>query len=442
MRLLLAIQQLFSSRRTQPPVYDQHIKRQHNAFEKADEIRTTRSNVQTHLREVRPRKNGGKLTVPEEFATVTANTSSMAKSATATGRIKWRYPALMLFILVAIHLPLDILRMLPTAATTSSSGNPFLKMSNDSQTDYQSLNYNVTYVTSFWAEPVTSSEKNMSSHRAEIEAALLVNLDNPYFHQVVVILDSSSKDANCTHFESRMLDLQTQYFAQRRNQSVPTEELPVLTCVDRSEGQPTYFELFQYATSHVVTGEVVVFSNADHAFDNTVRWARYLKPTSVLVLTTWGYNQTTVPSVVQDHFELRSAHHPWNTRTVPKRCRVTRSSWDTYIFHKSMIQGRFKREDFTRETLDGNRTSFYMNERGAENAALHGLLMNISNATDYQACALIQSWHFHFASKTHKRGGKNGIWKNERDSDRVPGPYRFPRPSFEGAFWIEPHQNT
>ena len=91
---------------------------------------------------------------------------------------------------------------------------------------------------------------------------------------------------------------------------------------------------------------------------------------------------------------------------------------DTYLFHKSrLLANRIALDDpslFEREN-----TSFYMNERGAENAALHDIaqLLNISKV--WNACPLIRSWHFHLKSKTRK----DRTWKTGLNKKFVPEPW-------------------
>jgi hypothetical protein len=45
----------------------------------------------------------------------------------------------------------------------------------------------VSYITSFWAKP---PNEQVNPHRREVEAALLTNIHNPHFDQIVVFLDT------------------------------------------------------------------------------------------------------------------------------------------------------------------------------------------------------------------------------------------------------------
>ena len=56
-------------------------------------------------------------------------------------------------------------------------------------------------------------------------------------------------------------------------------------------------------------------------------------------------------------------------------------------------------------------TFFYMNENGAENAALWAVEQAYPFSSTYQGCDRIQSWHFHLTPKTHK--ARETAWKRD-----------------------------
>lgn len=148
-----------------------------------------------------------------------------------------------------------------------------------------------------------------------------------------------------------------------------------LKCVDVQTGQPTYYQLFQNALSDVVTGDVVVMSNADIAFDETISLARHMNPEVLTVLGTSGFSNAFPRNVRQVYESMMGTDyvtseelqkgHPGSWEV--NRCVETRFSWDTWIFYKNKLH-RLKEEDFQRLTLDGEMAFFYMNENGAENA--------------------------------------------------------------------------
>ena len=313
----------------------------------------------------------------------------------------------------------------PTKPITDKLTEPTAK---STPTD-SSFEPTMTLLTSFWAQP---ENEEIKPHRAEIEAAMVVNLDNPYITQMVLVLDGITPQANCTHFQKRMALL----FQKQTQQVYGVEgskkrKMSELTCIDRPEGQPTYLDMFQYSQHKAIKGRVVVLSNADHAFDDTIWRAAYVKPNTIVTLSSRGYavdkkktrgfDRLTVPEVIRQHYKTSGVQegplkiasdwcHPhWFTR-----------SWDTYIFVPTTIENKIRPTDFQR-TLHNNETEhFYMNEMGAERAAMNDLVEILARKPDenmrlrphrnrkrklkvttYNGCRLIHSFHFHFAPKMH-----------------------------------------
>jgi hypothetical protein len=177
--------------------------------------------------------------------------------------------------------------------------------------------------------------------------------------------------------------------------------------------------MFQYALHPQVKGEIVVLSNTDQAFDETIRFAKNVPARTIFTLSTSGYNNAVVPISIQHHYQSYVGE-PEQESTM-NRCRSQPNhrwmsagnysdSWDSYIFHPDTIRNdslmrpnAFKRRNFQRDLVP-----FYMNELGAENAALHGLVDSIPNVTLWNACSLIKSWHFHLTPKTHRND--TNIW--------------------------------
>ena len=103
------------------------------------------------------------------------------------------------------------------------------------------LGTRVSYVTSFWAK-VKGEEEN--PHRREVEAALLTNVYNVHFDQVVVFLDRTEDAESCVDFHQRMLDLSRAILGiseDRANELLANK----LQCVVVQTGQPTYYQMFQ-----------------------------------------------------------------------------------------------------------------------------------------------------------------------------------------------------
>jgi len=68
------------------------------------------------------------------------------------------------------------------------------------------------------------------------------------------------------------------------------DPLSKITCINVPGDQPTYFQMINYSLTDVVLGDVVVLSNADQAFDDTISYARYLNPSILAVLSTQGFS--------------------------------------------------------------------------------------------------------------------------------------------------------
>ncbi|CAB9504735.1 expressed unknown protein [Seminavis robusta] len=283
----------------------------------------------------------------------------------------------------------------------------------------------ISMVTSFWAQP---PDQEVSPHRQEIEASLLNNMNNPHFHQVVIILDGSNVNASCTHFKARMELVEADY-----NKFVGTDtsspdyqnrKKPILTCVDRTLGQPNYFEMFSYAADPtIVTGDVVILENADHAFDHTVQYASKIKDNVIMTLSSWGFDagKEKIPSPTKQHMQFI---HGWGldgmAGDLRRRCQGGSNSWDGYVFHRKIMQGRLDPSFFQR-----NNAFFLMNQKKAEWAALAALKSNFPEASFSNGCTVIQTWHMHGFPKMHGNNRK------------VPEPYDMGSGPDYGAY-LEP----
>jgi len=300
--------------------------------------------------------------------------------------------------------------------------NPFAEQQTDIMNELQQSQANISYVTSFWAE-----RRGIVSHphRLEIKAALLANILNPHFNQVVIFLDGISEEASCAHFLEEMKDLSLQLgevSVHRMFNNTQADPFSRVTCVGLSGGQPSYYQMFQNTLHEAVTSDIVVLANADQAFDDTMSLARFLNPEVLLVLGTRGYSEKISPDARALYEELVGRNHPmYLTEERPDRCLVTPGSVDTWIFHRKMIMGRLKEIYFQRLNIRKEMEFFYMNEMQAENAALWALNQCVTDFTSvYNACDRIHSWHFHLTPKTHSHATSWG---------RVPQPWSPPFPS-------------
>jgi len=310
----------------------------------------------------------------------------------------------------------------------------------------------VSYVTSFWAK---TPQTKIHPHRREIEAALLANIYNPHIDQVVVFLDGvTSGDDNveeefkssCVHFYQDMAEINRQFLQRSASSNTHgVDPMSKVTCVNVITGQPTYHQMFLNALSNVVTGDIVIMANADMAFDDSISKARKLKEDVLLVLGTRGFSMDATPASSRQFYDaIVGTEYMNNVNDKSERhkkdwdvdqCKVNPWSWDTWIFHKEAIQGQLQEEHFQRPSITSNEmTSFYMNENGAENAALWAMEQSSNFATTYNACDEIQTWSFHLTFRTHHSQGKS-VWSKNGDRVYIPKPWggTKKRPVFNGV---------
>lgn len=315
-----------------------------------------------------------------------------------------------------------------------SSGHIISNASRDQATQHDAK---VSYVTSFWAKKVKGEKVN--PHRREVEAALLANIYNPHFDQIVVFLEREDSTESCLDFYQAMSELSRQVFfgmtAEEETNKLLTAKV---NCVD-VQTEPSYYDMFSNALSDVVTGDIIVLANADMAFDDSMSLARSLNPEVLLVLGTSGFSDKMPPYLKSVYEESMSTvgSKKGHRRSEADRCAGPLFSWDTYIFHKSKLVGRLKEEDFKRPNRNNEKIFFYMNESGAENAALWAVQQSYPFSSTYNACDKIQSWHFHLAPKTHRKTP----WLQVSDVNSplyvsypglVPKPYGYPRKTSTG----------
>lgn len=283
--------------------------------------------------------------------------------------------------------------------------------------------YTVSYVTSFWAKDVKGGLPN--PHRREVEAALMANIHNPYFDQIVVFLDGVSEESNCMHFLQDMRDLDV---SMGLNVLEQEDSIAKVTCVGVHGSQPPYYQMFMNAVSDIISGDVVIMANADQAFDYTISAAGNLNPDVLAVLATRGFSND-MPQITNYFYRtLVGTQYLGNIgQTVTgghvgvNICGSNPYSWDTFIFHKNTLANRLKQDAFKRENMNNQMVFFYMNEMGAENAALWALQQSFPFKSLYNACDVIHSWHFHLTPKTHKE--HESPWKKVEKSPYGSVPY-------------------
>lgn len=275
----------------------------------------------------------------------------------------------------------------------------------------------VSLVTSFWSY---QPGEVANPHRREIKAALLANIYNPHFDQVVVFLDGVTGESNCFHFYQEM-----KRFSAKTHDKKGSPPMSKLQCVPVTKGQPTYYQMFQNTFHPHVKGDIVVLSNADMAFDHTISLAKTLNPEVLTVLGTNGFSNN-IPSDTRFFYDtlvgtdyISNVRQNQNGEWDEDMCRSTLFSWDTWIYTKSKIKGELKEDNFMRLKDNNEKAPFYMNENGAENAAMAAVQQSYPFTSFYNACDKIHSWSFHLTPKTHH--SQQIAWLNGKDN--VPPPY-------------------
>ena len=319
-----------------------------------------------------------------------------------------------------------------------SSSSPW--SSNHNFDDVDSLK-KVSYVTSFWAKTRHDTQhrwRNRAAHRREIEAALLANIYNPHIDQVVIFLDGVTTDdtndekfkSSCVHFHQDMAEINHQFLHTSPSTNThAVDPMSKVTCVNVITGQPTYHQMFLNALSDVVTGDIVIMANADMAFDDSISKARSLKEDVLLVLGTRGFSPDAMPIWTRQFYDIivRTENQQLKDSALDQ-CKVNSQTWDTWIFHKDAIKGQLEEKHFQRPNINNEMTPFYMNENGAENAALWAVEQCPSLATTYNACDDILSWSFHLTEKTHHQQGKTKWPKGDAGVGQNPKSVFVPEP--------------
>ena len=223
-------------------------------------------------------------------------------------------------------------------------------------------------------------------HAVEVQNAILLNIRIPHLDVVHVFLEASPE------FTCRELV----HFMEARGASFDAYRSR-LACTESSK-QPTYFDMFMLAKNHTPAGHVAIVLNADMVFDHTLSILRNLAPRTVGVIATAGFSSEMPKDLMSELKRLEPSLDI--SKTLTNRCydvkETERTSWDAFIFRPTELV--FSLEAFLDESTQ---TPFPMNQNGAENSALNGLLSNNKDILTTQLCDFVKMWHIHFAEKMH-----------------------------------------
>lgn len=226
------------------------------------------------------------------------------------------------------------------------------------------------------------------THQQEVELAFLLNVANKDIHTIYFAFERPHGDMGCEHLLRHLAELVRAKAVQDSAQ---------IRCSAYAK-QPTYLDMFHLALAQVPSRDVAIIANADMVFDESIRRACQLRKNQVAVLATSGLSEA--PKSVHDFYRRHFIHNIEDLESLaPSRCYeppTERTSWDAFIFHPTdinLIDNAFIDE--------ATGLPFFMNQHGAENAALHALLLSSRRLHAIQACDFIKMWHLHTAPKTH-----------------------------------------
>jgi len=243
-------------------------------------------------------------------------------------------------------------------------------------------------LTSFWAQRAPAHP-----HEKEVKGAILANLLNPHLAEIHVVLDGTTHNYGCDDFTAELDSLLK--FSTK-------EYVTQLKCTPWKGEQPTYHDLFKFSKRNDLRDKVVVLSNADMVFDDSIAALRSLDPASMVVIATGGLDKSETPDEIRWYFENFTGL-PLNH--VVSRCYedgTPRTSWDAHAFHPDSL------ELFEKDFIDvRSGKTFHMNRNGAENAALEAVSRHSDLLQFSQICDHVKMWHFHTTSKMHKT--ENGV---------------------------------
>ena len=148
-----------------------------------------------------------------------------------------RHTILLPFLVLLIVLTYSVKRL---GNLHLSSGHIKSNASRDQATHHHDAK--VSYVTSFWAKKVKGEKVN--PHRREVEAALLANIYNPHFDQIVVFLEGEDSTESCLDFYQAMSELSRQVFFGMAAEEESNKLLAAkVNCVD-VQTEPSYYDMF------------------------------------------------------------------------------------------------------------------------------------------------------------------------------------------------------
>ena len=227
-----------------------------------------------------------------------------------------------------------------------------------------------------------------NSHHHEVELAFLLNVANDAIDTVYFAFERTHGTYGCKHLLTHLSGLMHTYAVQKTAN---------VDCTAYAR-QPTYLDMFHLALAKVTSKDIAIIANADMVFDSSARIIHELQINQAAVLATSGLYKA--PRFIRDFYgnDFDLAGIDVNS-VAPDRCYAPpteRTSWDAFIFHPADIH--IADHTFVDEATGA---PFFMNQHGAENAALHAIMSSTGGLTTIQACDFIKMWHLHTTPKMH-----------------------------------------
>lgn len=226
------------------------------------------------------------------------------------------------------------------------------------------------------------------AHWAELAGALHVNVHNPFFGKVHILMESPT-GRECDELQSKISEA-----LNGAEWSADAEKR--LTCVPVS-AQPTYGDFFDYANS-ALAGKVVVLANTDVAFDDTLG----LIDSEAFDTGGVGYVLSVQPPPYSgDYSRLYGTECDSDTRCTiggVDGWRWGGNSWDVYVFHSPL------------QSMESKYLDHFMNNRGGENRAAYQL-EKVAGVPLSNPCKHIHAFHWHCS------GGDMHAQKDRVDRD-------------------------
>jgi hypothetical protein len=223
--------------------------------------------------------------------------------------------------------------------------------------------------------------KEDHSHWAELAGALHVNLHNPFFAEVHVLMESPS-GSECDQIQDHISEV-------LNGARLSADARERLICVPVSD-QPTYGGFFDYANSKLA-GKLVVLANTDVQFDETLG----LIDAEALSSGDVGFVLSVQPPPYSgDYAQLFGTECDSETRCTSGQFDgwpYGGESWDAYVFH-SPLKG-----------LSSEHLSHYMNTLGGENLAAYQV-EKAAGVSLSNPCKHIHAFHWHCSEKMHAVG--------------------------------------